>query len=478
MSAFAAWFLPPGRPDPSRISLSSAEGEELSLRHPVLSEEEVRDLCGALAEARAGLLDRGTDELTAALGKVGERFLDPADPLRREAMELLVPGAGLSPAMTWEVVRGMARDWTAARLSALVSAEFPDPGVLEGFRPQDSGGSSRALGPELVLHVGAGTVPGVSVGSLIRALLVRSPVLVKPGRGDAVLPVLFARGLAEQDSELARAVAVLYWPGGEGIAEEVALSLADHVVVHGDDETVTAVRERLPATTRLTAYHHRVSFGLVGRGALGDEEEARSVARAAARSVAVFDQRGCVSPHLFYVEEGGGVAPEAWAEALALALESLERELPAGPLREGEAATIHQVRGSAELRAAGGTGAVVHAGEGLAWTVLFDPDPAFQASCLGRTVRVKPVSGLEDVPALVGGISRVLQTAGIAGAEGRVGELAEALGRSGVSRVTTLERIPWPPPWWHHDGLRPLGSLTRWVDLEGGDPAGDGGSVE
>lgn len=475
MSAFAAWALPPGSDEPSRIALSSGEEDEFSFRHPVLSEEEMRGLCAALRRSRDEvLLARSVDSLVERLGAVGERFLEPSDPLRREAMELVRENAGLSPAMSWEVVRGMARDWTRERIGELVRAEFPDPGVLDGFRSAPGGGRTRAMGPRLIVHVGAGTVPGVSVTSLLRALLVKTPVLVKPGRSDAVLPVLFARALADDDPELARALAVVYWPGGEGMAEEVALGQADHVVVHGGDDTVQAVRERLPPTTRLTAYHHRVSFGAVGREALVGEETAVETARSAARAVAVFDQRGCVSPHLFYVEEGGSVAPRRWAALLAEALDEIEEELPAGPLLPEEASAVQQVRGAAEMRAAAGEEVEMHAGEDLAWTVIFEPTSEFQASCLGRLVRVEPIPDLLEIAGRLEGLGSVLQTVGLAGAGARAEAVAEALARAGVSRVAPLESVPWPPPWWHHDGVGPLGALARWIDVEdGSDPAGD-----
>jgi hypothetical protein len=44
--------------------------------------------------------------------------------------------------------------------------------------------------------------------------------------------------------------------------------------------------------------------------------------------------------------------------------------------------------------------------------------------------------------------------------------VAEALARVGVTRVTAFSEVPFPPPWWHHDGVGPLGALVRWVDLD------------
>jgi hypothetical protein len=73
----------------------------------------------------------------------------------------------------------------------------------------------------------------------------------------------------------------------------------------------------------VVAYHHRASVALVGRAALTNST-LPSTALDVARAVSMFDQRGCVSPQVVWVEEGGEVSPNAMAEAVAHALEGLE----------------------------------------------------------------------------------------------------------------------------------------------------------
>ena len=125
------------------------------------------------------------------------------------------------------------------------------------------------------------------------------------------------------------------------------------------------------------------------------------------------------------------------------------------------------MRGTAELMQAAGRGRL-WSGAGATWTVVLDPDPAFEPSCLGRTIRVKPVAGVKALLEVVRPFRRHLQTVGIAGlADATATELAEGLARLGPVRIAPLETAPWPPPWWHHDGVGPLASLLRWTDLEG-----------
>ena len=446
-----------------------------------MNRDEARALLTRLREAAPLLQARTWDEVATIVGSVGERFLDPGDPLRNEAEERLPEDSGLSPAMARLVLEGMARDWTVPRLRALVRSDFPDPEVLDGFRPGPEGTRLRAVGPDLALHVGAGSVPGVTATSLIRSLLVKSPALVKPGRGDRVLPMLFARGLREADPEVGRGVAVEYWSGGEGGAlEEEALERAGLVVAYGGNETIRALRARLPSTTPLVAYHHRVSVGAIGRGMLGadgapggdagdsgDEAPARRLAREAALAVATFDQRGCVSPHAIWVEEGGETSPAEWAGLLARELETVAADLPSGPPEPEVVSSVQQLRGAAEMRAAAGKGDRVFGGSRGAWTVLYEEDPVFLPSCLGRTVRVKPLERLEDLTKHLAPFGSVLQTVALEAESGRRVRLAGLLARVGATRVTTFRRQPWPPPWWRHDGKGPLEALIRWISLEG-----------
>ena len=467
MSPFRAWHFPKG------FTLTDQEISEIpgemgrGFAYPALSREKLSDLMAFLREAReGGLADLPMGRVVEAVGRVARRLLEPGDELRGRALEAMAAYAGYSAPMAKAVLDGMARGWTVSSLHGLLNSEFRDPGVLDGFIPAPMGGQGRALGYPLSFHLGAGTVPGVATTSMIRSLLVKSAVLLKPGLGDLALPVVFAGGLEEEDPELARAVAVAYWPSGDGFRTEKALEEADLVAAYAGDETIRWVRSRLPSRTILRAYRHRLGAALIGRGAL-ELEEARYVAREAARAVALFDQRGCVSPHVFLVEKGGEVGPEAWAELLAGAFSDLETELPSGEVAPEEAVAIQQIRGSAELAEGLGKTVVRHGEDRAPWTVILQAEGPLEPSCLNRTVRVLPVDGFGSALAALREWSPFLQTVGIVGFGDDEGELAENLARLGVSRIVSLAQVPWPLPWWHHDGSGPLLDLVRWTDLEG-----------
>jgi len=468
MTPLPAWYLPSGF-SLLEGEVAVLEGSGLpTLHYPTLSESRLRDLLDVLRRERETTLAFvPVSRVVDVVDRVAGRLLDSGDGLRVTALERMGHYSGFSSPMAEAVLDGMARSWMREGLWDLIRSEFSDPAVLDGFRPGPTGDQTRALGFPLTFHLGAGTVPGVATTSLIRALLVKSAVLLKPGLGDLSLPLVFAQGLEEEDPELAQAVAVLYWPLEESVRTETVLKEADLVVTYGSDDTVRWVRERLPPQTPLCAYRHRMGFGLVGRGA-AVREKAHYVARDAARSVALFDQKGCVSPHVFFVERGGEVEPEDWAGLLAGALQELERVLPSGEFSVEEGVAIQQLRGVAEMEEGLGNGVVHHGGEGAPWTVLFLPGGIVEPSCLNRTVRVLPVDTVEDALSALRIWAPHLQTVGVAGLEDRTDGVLESLARLGVSRISSLEGVPWPRPWWHHDGSGPLQDLIRWTDVEGG----------
>jgi hypothetical protein len=467
LSTVDAFHLPALASPPTTVWSFGAGEEAISLRLPQLTPALLATQIEALLEASDQILaGREVASVIRSVHRVAERLLDRSDPLRRTAESALPAITGTSPAMIQKVLDGMASDWLQDRSHALLDSEFQDPAVLERFRPRlgHPGLQSRAIGPRLTTHFFSGNVPGVAVTSLIRALLVRSASLGKTAVGEPLLPALFARALAEEDPELGRCLAVTYWPGGEGEMESVALARAEAVVVYGGNEAVRAVRTRVPPSTRFLGYGHRISFGVLARERL-DARGAASLADRAAMDVATFDQQGCVSPHLFYAEEGGEVSPREWAKMLAVSFASLEERLPRGRLAPGEASAIRQLRGEMEFAQLAGQGVELHASPGgTAWTVVYDPDSSFTASCLNRTVRVKPVADLSEVAELAAPVGSLLQSVGLAAAESRAALVSEQLARIGASRISQIGEMAWPDPFWLHDGRPPLGDLVRWCE--------------
>jgi hypothetical protein len=102
----------------------------------------------------------------------------------------------------------------------------------------------------------------------------------------------------------------------------------------------------------------------------------------------------------------------------------------------------------------------------VAEQVLTDPDPRFEASCLSRTVRVKPLADLAGLSVHVQDIRHWLQSVGVALPAERLAPLAETLGAWGATRICPLGGMAEPSADWHHDGRANLLDLVRWLDCE------------
>ena len=449
-----AWLFPPEVPAPT--AFEHIDAGTVQVQYPKPDHDAAHNLTSSLHNARTGLSTLSTDALITLLGSVCEDFTRTLDDA---TIAEIASNSGFSPAMTRETLAGMAATWTTDALHRLVRAEFPDPRVLDGF-VTEADRAVRATAPGTTLHFGAGSVPGVTVTSMIRALLVRSPVLVKPGAGDATLTTRFARELHRADPRLAAAVAVHYWPGGAPAWqtwERVLLNQADQVVIYGGNDTIESIRARAPASTRLIEHPHRIGVAIV------DSVAARRTAAQAARAVSLFDQKGCVSTHLILLL-GDQAEARPWCGRLAEHLARIGTTLPAGPLSPGEMSSLHQLRGRLALRGAASEDVEVWSPKATDWTVALTPAELFEPAG-GRTAWVVPVRDRAACLGVLARLSPILQTVGLAGIRAGRTRFAEALSALGATRIVPLGEIPFPKPEWLHDGSRPLGELVRWSEL-------------
>jgi hypothetical protein len=178
-----------------------------------------------------------------------------------------------------------------------------------------------------------------------------------------------------------------------------------------------------------------------------------------------YDQQGCYSPHVFYVARGGKISPDEFSRYLAHELSALEKKYPRRALSLGEAADLAAWRGAEEINSLA-TGGPQVAGDGD-WTVVYnDSLQALAPGALNRTVRVVAVDQLSDVMPLLEPHRAFLQTVGVAATPRELFELAEQLGRAGVTRICALGRMTSPEAGWHHDGRCSLLDMVQLVDIE------------
>lgn len=431
----------------------------------------ITEACQTLRRNRERYLqERSTDSLIQVFDGLGRDWLSPDFPYRQLALEVGPAATGFPAEVLAEGLDSFFKQLTSRNLEELLVQDLGHAQRLDNFfageHDRHSGRSSMALGPQLLAHVAPGNIPNPALTLVVFGLLLRGAQFVKCASGQSFLPRLFAHSLYEIDRKLGACLEIAEWKGGSEALESALFAEADCIVATGSDETLAAIQGRIPRHTRLVGYGTRVSFAYVTREALA--RHAHSILDEAAADVAAWNQMGCLSPHVVYVEENPGMAGEQFAARLAERLEAKEKTHPRGRLPAAEAAAIAMRRSFYEVRAAHSpeTTKMWASPESTAWTVVYENDPLFQTSCLNRFVYVKSVTGLEQTLQGAELAREKISTVGLAASAAQMPELLLKLARWGVKRICPLGRMQQPPLEWRHDGRPALGDLVTWCDWE------------
>jgi Acyl-CoA reductase (LuxC) len=431
----------------------------------------IGEACQTLKRNREQYLAaRSTQSLVKVLTEIGASWLEPNYPFRQMALQQGPDATGFSrPTLS----NGLDRFFSQLTRENLHSLLLQDLGhaqrldqMVATSAEQKLQSAAMGIGPELLVHVAAGNVPNPTWMSIVLGLLVRSAQFVKCASGTSLLPRLFAHSLYDAEPKLASCLEIAEWPGGRTDLEIDLFKEADCVTATGSDETLTEIRYHLPLRVRFLGYGHRVSFGYITNEVLSEFGAKKIVARAVTDMVA-WNQLGCLSPHVLYVEHGGSVSAEQFGEMLAEELSKREETEPRGELPVEIAATIASKRGFYQIRAGHSPDTRLWASkDSTAWTVVYEADARFQFSCLHRFIYVKGVTDLTEALQNADTVRGKVSTVGLAAAEDKAQELATQLGRWGVTRICPLGKMQSPPLTWRHDGQPALGDLVTWSDWE------------
>ena len=431
----------------------------------------ITDACQTLRHNRERYLaSRSTASLVEALCELGRHWLQPESPFRQQALRLGPAATGFGEATLANGLTSFFRQFTPANFQFLLEQEFGHPGRSDALTstPTEHRAcrAAFATGPEMLVHIAAGNLPNPTWMSIVLGVLVRSAQFVKCASGTALLPRLFAHSLYHFEPKIGACLEIAEWKGGHATLESALFAEADCVTATGSDEALMGIRSRLGPKTRWIGYGHRLSFGYVSRGAFTGWERATVVANAA-KDVAAWNQLGCLSPHLFYVEHGNAGTAEQFAGDLAAELAKLESSEPRGPVPIDVAAAIRTRRSFYEVRAAHSPN-TLHwfSPDSTAWTVIYEGDAQFQTSCLHRFVYVKGVADLAEALHGADAVRGKVSTVGLAATEDEAPELANQLARWGAPRICRVGQMQNPPLAWRHDGRPSLGDLVTWSDFE------------
>jgi len=288
----------------------------------------------------------------------------------------------------------------------------------------------------------AGNTPAAGLQTAIRGLLVGAYNLIK-------LPSDGLPQLEEFRSLLPAFLAARVELSRERLTDWI--QRAEVVIVFGSDETIEEIRKSLRPDQIFVPHGHRISFGVIF-----EDPQFESV-HGAAWDASTFDQLGCLSPQVFYVQR----EPRIYAERLAAAMEQFHGADHRGGVSLSTANAIRALREETAFRAANGEDCTVwQSADSTAWTVIYDTAPGFPRSPLHRTIFVKTIAVLDSE---LRPIRSHLSCAGIFPANA---ENAARVAEAGVSRICPIGQMQRPPWTWHQDGSGALNALVRWVDAE------------
>jgi hypothetical protein len=351
----------------------------------------------------------------------------------------------------------------------------PATGLALGFAAGNVPGNGLLIA--LQLHIANHT----RVGARAEA---PPAVLVRNSRQAPLLAPWVLSAIEEIDPQLVTGLAMLVWDYDDASLQRTLLSQADLVMAAASDQTIASIEACLQALNGPARFHphgHKVSFAVIGRAALGDDPV--RVAGLAALDSTFWDQYGCLSARVHFVERGGTHTPADYAVALTEAMRALVDQHPRGV---APARFLHRAFDTYKLLEGHDSVRVLTDYDDDCLVVLderaWNPDQWRDTvnRCTGRVVVVRPVQDLGEVSSrYLGQIpSTNLQSMSVAVAGARVLELAEEAGACGVTALRSLGHAAFPQMAYSWDGLLPLDlgnrrPAGRFTTLETEDPLGD-----
>jgi hypothetical protein len=221
-------------------------------------------------------------------------------------------------------------------------------------------------------------------------------------------------------------------PGAFELVSELSPRAGDRLWAYGSDETMAEVAATLPPGVALHA--HGSGFGVaIIEGAHSDSVLSTLLA-GLSEDVALFDQRGCLSPRVLLVQGERALAREL-ALQLARELEQLEQRVPRGRLTPSELSEIVRYRDTAHF-----VGEVFEAGSGL---VSLSLENSWLLPPTGRNVHVVTTS---DPIATLMPYRPLLTSCAVAGEPGLRAALRRALPGARACSFGEMQRPPFDGP--------------------------------
>ncbi len=303
----------------------------------------------------------------------------------------------------------------------------------------------------------AGNVPILGMFSFFQALLTKNSSLIKASSKEyddfLILLESFRKVNTKKvkGKEILGSVAVILVDRKDTDTMEKLSMAADVRIAFGGKEAIDSIiglKKRFYAEDII--YGPKYSYAVIDKESLQDH---KNLAQRFAVDVSVFDQYACSSPHTLFIEKGGRIDPEKFAEELANHLSLVNRTLiPKGETEPGKVMDILKVKTKYEILGK------VFSSPKNEWTVIYSDEEGLADPCFSRVIFVRPI---DDIYNVVRFSDHRKQTIGIAVSDKRRSDFVDKVTLRGVDRCPNLGNMNlFESPW---DGMFALDRMVRWV---------------
>lgn len=329
------------------------------------------------------------------LTKIANSWLDPDYPLRQQAIaraaqEFCLSQASFELALDW-----IFNQWTEAKITSSID-----------LNPYQS--------CRYAVQILAGNTPAMIAQGFFQGAILDLPQCIKIPSQQTRFASLLLQSFLEHSTRLASLFEVI--TRHDHLPQFYSrLRQADLVLAYGRDETMVTLKEHISPDAIFVTHGHTESAAIIFKEAANT-----SCFEKLAYDMLSYDQRGCLSPHVCFIEQGGELHPQEFARLFAQEfLPSFAQTLPRGGLFSGEAEEIfHQ-------RIACGFRGKVHAGDD--WTVAYADKLLWPVKTLPRFLHIQPFSQSEELITLLNPMEKRLMCLGYAGTQTQLEALRQTL---------------------------------------------------
>lgn len=441
-----------------KIKRGSEQKEEIKFKDkkteitmPKISKEDI-DAIKKQANENKRLHSISLQEILSFMQKVRDKW--NASPLKKEAMQNLVEMTGYSKEMIELSMQQIDQMISKEYLEGILNYDLGDKRLIDDWvKRGDAYIHCQPRGT--LLHILAGNAPVISIMSLMRGIVTKNSNIVKLPSRDLITLSYFVQIFAQVDQNhpITKTVSVIYWPSSETMMTDTFIDMANAICVWGDIDAVNSIRSKPHINREVLSFGPRRGIQLIGKE-VHTSKEIHSIAQKAAHDLIVFDQEGCFSPQLAFVE-GEKEHVIKYAEELEKALEAETIKFPRGSMTLQQTASISHARAYSSF-----LGHHLHHKNNFDYTLIV-PHSVEQTRShpLGRTLFLIPVGSLKEAVEHIGHETQVVAVEPFEKAR----ELREELTMRGVDRITHLGKMAYFANGAPHEGIYPLSRLVRWV---------------